>query len=245
MGRKMVTPRSLLPRPGVPNHFVQVIRTVLLGLERAAQPRPHPPAPPHRTSLALVWDSNPRVLKGTQSVLSRTGEMLLHPVDKGSLAGSADRDLCPWNNYIPSSHSTQGRGSLSPTVDCASELVIEAGAGSPPPQVCKQGSQPQSGESPAVRNWILLRFFPIPSLCFFSPPNTVLHFQSLSSSSFCLSAKGDPSLPCLCHPFYLSQFAVPHLWPTRLSPRALGEVSVTLQPRVLEFQVLWPQHCCV
>ena len=149
--------------------------------------------------------------------------------------------LCPLNGYIPSSQSTPGRGLLSATAHCASELVTLPGTGSPPPQVCEQVSWPQSRESPKVRDWIFL----CPNQWFFSCRDTLLHFPSLSFSSLCLSAERDPSPLFLCCPFYLSLFTIMHLWPIRLSPWVPGGISVTLPPGLLEIKVLWPQHCCV
>ena len=163
----MATPQSLLHGPGVPNHSVRAVLTV-------------PQAQTRRFALlcrllcpALGWDSNSR------SVRPATGEAPLHA------AGSVVPD-----GFLLS-RSTPGRESLSPTVDCALDLGTEPGAGSPPPQVHQQGSQPQSRESPAVRDWIFLHA----ALRFFSCPDTVLCFPSHSFSSLCLSTEGDPSLP--------------------------------------------------
>ena len=110
--------------------------------------------------------------------------------------------LCPWVGYIHSSHCTPGMGLLSPTTDCASELVTEPGAGSPPPQVCEQGNRPQSGESPTVRDWIFLHL----SLWFFSHADTVLHFSSLFLLPLYLCRRGSlssiPSPPVLSFPVH-------------------------------------------
>ena len=106
-----------------------------------------------RTSLALGCDLNPNVLKGPP--LSNLVQI-----------------LCPLNGYIPSSYSIPGKGLLSPTADCVSEVVSEPGPGSHPPQVRELGSQPQSRGSPAVRDWIFVR----PRLWFFFCPDTVLCF---------------------------------------------------------------------
>ena len=111
----------------------------------------------------------------------------MSPIYRLWLVGTGS--LCPLKGYIPSSHSTPGRGLFSPIADCASELVTKPRAGSPPPQVCEQVSWPQSRESPKVRDWIFL----CPNQWFFSCPDTLLHFPSLSFSSLCLSTEGDPS----------------------------------------------------
>ena len=122
------------------------------------------------------------------------------------------------NGYIPFSHSTQRKGSFSPTVDYTSELVPKPGAGSPPPQVCKRGSWSQSGESPTVRDWVFL----CTGLRFFSCPNRVICFPSFFFSSLCLSTEGDPSPLCLCSHFISpSSLVVMHLWSARLSPWVL------------------------
>ena len=147
-------------------------------------------------SLVLSWDLNPSVLKGP--TLCTPVLCKCHSASLGYglwLAGIGS--LCPLNSYIPSSHSTPGRGLFFPTSDCASELLTKPGAGSLLLQVHEQGSRPQCGESPAVRDWIFVH----PGSWFFSCPDTVLRFHSLSFSSRCLSAEGDPSHPCLHGPF--------------------------------------------
>ena len=136
------------------------------------------------------------------------------------------------------------RESLSPIPDCTSELLTEPGAGSPPPQVHKQVSGPSS-EKGLQLEIDFSPFFPIPSPWFFSCPNTALHSTASLSLPFVSQQKGLPLLHAYATLFYLSQFTIMHLWPAKLSPWAPGDTSVTLQPRLLEFQVLWPQHCCV
>ena len=97
----------------------------------------------------------PQCLRVSHSVCPSTGEChstrLIFCI---WLAGAGS--LCPLNRYIPSSHSTPGRGSLFPTADCASELVTEPGAGLSLPQVCEMSSWPQPGGSPTVRDWVFL-----------------------------------------------------------------------------------------
>ena len=90
---------------------------------------------------------------------------------------------------------------LSPTVDCASELVTEIRACFLPPQVHEQDSQPKSRESPADRNWIFLHFFLIPVLGV-----SLVRKQSHTSTTFCLflfllslCRRGSlPSMPISC-----------------------------------------------
>ena len=198
----MATPQSPLHRPAVANHSVQTMFAVLQARTRqfVLLPRPH-------ASLALGWDLNPDVLQILSPYTWDLGKCHSVPPIYGLwLVGAGS--LCPLKGYIPSSHSTPGRGLLSPTADCASELVTEP------------------GESPAVRDWIFLPS----SLWFFSCSDTVLGFPNLCFSSLCLSTEGDPFPQCLHSLFYLFQFAVTHLWPARLSPWVPGDIFVTLQP---------------
>lgn len=165
------------------------------------------------TSLVLSWDLNPNVLKGPTLCVLVPGKCHSTPLTNGLWLVSTGRVSCPLNGYIPSSHSTRERESLSPTADCASELVTEPGASSLPPQVRELGSQPQSKESPTVRDWLFLRPQSMVFLLFkYSPalPQPLFFFP--------LSAEGDLSPPCLHCTFYLSQFAITHVWPARLSP---------------------------
>ena len=132
------------------------------------------------------------------------------------------------------SHSTPGRGSLSPTADCTSDLATEPRAGSPPPQVHDPGSWLQSREIPQLE----IGSFPVRVSVFFSCPDTVLCFTSCSFSSLCLSTEGFPPL----HLFYLSQFAITHIWPVSLSQWVPGSTTVSFPPGLLGFKGLWFQH---
>ena len=76
--------------------------------------------------LVLSWDSSPDVIKDPALCTPVPGKCHSTQLTKGLWLVGADRDFCPWN-YILSSHSTQVRGLLSPTVDCTSELVTEPG----------------------------------------------------------------------------------------------------------------------
>lgn len=71
-----------------------------------------------------------------------------HPIYGLWLAGTGS--LCPWSRYTPFSHSTPGRALLSPSADCASELVTKPGAGSPLPLVREQGSRPSAEKAPQL-----------------------------------------------------------------------------------------------
>ena len=181
MGRKMATPQSLLHPLGVPNYSVQAVLTVLQARTKGFVPLRQLPTP--GASLVISWDLNPDVLRGLAPcalVLGKCRSALqiygLWLVGAGS--------LCPLKGYMPSSHSTPGRGLLSPTADCVSEVVTEPEAGSPSHQVCELGSGPLSGEGPTVRDCIFL----CPGRWFFSGPDTVLCFPSLSL----------PFVPLLC-----------------------------------------------
>ena len=141
-------------------------------------------------ALELGWDLN------SCSACTGTGEVLLH---------AAQYVVPGWQMHagFVLSHSTPGRGSLSPTADCTSDLATEPRAGSPPPQVHDPGSWLQSREIPQLE----IGSFPIRVSVFFSCPDTVLCFASCSFSSLCLSTEGFPPL----HLFYLSQFAITHI----------------------------------
>ena len=146
--------------------------------------------------------------------------------------------LCPLNGYIPSSHSTPGRGLLSPIMDCTSELVTELEAGSPPSQVHQQGSWVPVWRNPTVRDWILL----CPCLWFSSCPNTLLQPLFLFPLSLCRRG----SLPSVPTPPILSLPVRNH------APVSCQVVLMGLWRRLyhcaawtLGFKVLWPQHCYV
>ena len=143
--------------------------------------------------------------------------------------------LCPRSRIIPSSHSTPGRKSLSPNVGRNSDLVTKPRAGSPPLQVRDQGGWLQYEESPSVRDWIFVQVHVF----------SLVHIQSYASPAFFfpLSLCRRGCLPSI-H-YSLSQFKITHLWPVRLSFWVPGSDSVTVPPGLLEFKVLWPQHCFV
>ena len=75
-------------------------------------------------SPVLGWDLNPGVLKGPTPCRLVLGKCLsVQPIYDFWLEGAGC--LYPLSGYIPSSHSTPGRGLLSPTADCTSELVTD------------------------------------------------------------------------------------------------------------------------
>ena len=174
----MATPLVFPPRTRCPNHSVPSL--LCCGCKPGSLSC-------SRDSCALVfsWDSN------SCSTCPSTGEA----------------PLCAAQCVVPGwqtqagfvlSHSIPGRGSLSPTVGCTPDIATQAGTGSLPRQGHNPGSQPQSWESPSVRDWIFLS----PSRRFLSCPDTVLCFPRLSFSFLRLSAEGDPfilSLPVHNH----------------------------------------------
>ena len=157
MGRKMATPLSLLHGPDIPNRCVQAVLTVpqvqmrqfvplrdscaslVLGwdlnsdvlkiyalcawFQGGAAPPPHSashavcPAPSTSASLEFTWDLKPSVLRF----------QLRQPRFQVSAAPLSRIDT------LFLQHSKEV--SLSPTVDCTSELATKPGAGSLPPQV--------------------------------------------------------------------------------------------------------------
>ena len=140
-------------------------------------------------------------------------------------------NLCPLNGYIPSSHSTPGRGLLSPIAHYASELVTEPGLAPFLPRYSNRAAGPSLEKAPQL-DWIFLH----PGPWFFSCPDTVLHFPSLFFSSLCLSTEGDPSPPFLCLLFYLSQFTVTPVWPVMLSLWVPEGISITFAAWTLGVQ---------
>ena len=212
----MVTPQSLLPRPGILDHSVQVVLTVPKEHEWAVCS-----ASGSWVSQAVGWDSNPNVLKDPAP---RAPVLAYCHSRVWSQRASGWQGVlqCPlsleWLFAFFPQHS--GRGLFSPTVPGSG---LQSSGRLPPPQVHKE-----AGESPAVKNWFFLHFFLFPNPSFFSCPNTTFHFCNVSFAFFCLSAEGDPSPPFLRCLFYLSQFEIMHLWPITLSPWAPEDVSVTL-----------------
>ena len=190
------------------------------------------------SSLVLSWDLNPGCLKGSHTVHPGSGEVPLHAADIWLLAGGR-RQSCPLNRYIPSSHSTPEKGLLFPTADCASELVSpdwlpsssRVGTGQPAPS---PEQAPQIMDLCPFRSvvFLLSRYSPM------LPPASL-------SLPFVSPQKGIPPICASAARFISTQFAVMYLWPARLSPWAPGDIFVTLQPGLLKFKVLWPQHCCV
>ena len=103
---------------------------------------------------ALGWDLN-WGQEGDLNFPRLSNKEGLKPEDAPALGKRSWRHpVCgPWTGFVLSC-CPPGRGSLSPTADCPPDLATEPGAGSSPPQVRHPGSRPQSGESPAVRDWI-------------------------------------------------------------------------------------------
>ena len=87
---------------------------------------------------------------------------------------------------------------------------------------------PSRRESPSFKDWIFLR----PGPWFFSCPDTVLCFPSLSFSSFCLSAERDTSPPFLvslpvCNHAPMARQVVPVSPWKRLPPGLLSSKSLS------------------
>ena len=147
------------------------------------------------------------------------------------LAGAGG--LCPLKGYIPSSHSTPGRGLLTPTADCASELVTEPGAGPLLPRCVNRAAGPSPEKAPQLETGS----FSVP-VCGFSLVQ-IQPYTSIASPFSSLCAEGDPHL-CSSAARCISPSLKPRTYGLsgRLSQWVPGDVSVTLPPGLLEFEVL-------
>ena len=177
------------------------------------------------TSRALSWDSNPNVLKdpatqaphfqGRATLLSQRPARLVAPA-WSSVLGVA---IC----LLP---TTLKETALS---DCSSQLVLQS------PRLWLPSS-------PGTCTWPQAQWRGF----------SLVQIQSYTSTAslslpFVSPQKGIPPLHAYAAHFIFPswQSRIMHLQLTRLFPWASGDVSVTLQLRLLEFQVLCPQHCCV
>ena len=124
----------------------------------------------------------PSYVKGSHSMYPGSREVRLCTTDICSLAGGHRQSLSFEWLYTFCLFSL-GRGLLSATADCTSELISESGTGFPPPQVCELDSRTQSGESPTVRDWtfsIPIRGFSLVQIQSYSfPASLSLPFVSL------------------------------------------------------------------
>ena len=145
-------------------------------------------------------------------------EVSLCTTDSWPLAGEHRQSLCFEQLYTffpPQS----GKGLLSPAADCASELVTKLRAGSPPPQVRKQGSWSPSEEAP----WLGIGAFSVPVHGF-----SLVQIQSYASPAtlslpFVSLQKGIPPLRAYTACFISPSSQPEHLWPARLSWCAPGD----------------------